>query len=273
MPCFHPLNAWRTHQGRTQLGKELPDSAPLQLPCGTCLGCRTTRAQHWALRCRLESLDHETSCVATLTYDNDALPPTLIKEHLQLWMKRLRKANKGTIRYFATGEYGERYGRPHYHVILFGLDKESRTIPNAWQQGITYTDHASPQAISYIAGYIQKKIGTRWSTRETINKTTGELWQPPFQLMSRRPGLGSNAKRHYQSWALYAMNNGSKLSVPRYYKGTYQEQATPNEKEETEYEKYKHALTRNTLSQHQLETKERIAYARHELTAALRRYE
>lgn len=275
MPCYHPIPAWRS-QHRVQLHKQLPDSTPLQVPCGTCVGCLSTRAQHWALRSHLEAMDHRQTCVATLTYDDAYLPNALQKRDLQLFLKRLRKRNEHTIRYFACGEYGELYGRPHYHAILFGLSSGDSSINDAWQLGRIDTDNASIPAINYITGYTAKKIGWRHADRyEKLNKETGELytWEPPFQVMSRRPGLGSTAKKHYHSWALYAISNGAKISIPRYYKTAYTEQAKPNEQEETDYKKYQHALTRHEITEQQLNTKEIIHHARNKLQTALRRYE
>jgi len=278
MPCYHPIPAWRT-DSTVQLHKQLADGAPLALPCGTCLGCRATRAQHWALRCHLESLDHRDTAVTTLTYDDDFLPPTLEKRALQLWLKRLRKNKARKIRFFACGEYGEQFGRPHYHAILFGVNaEESESIDNAWQRGRTKTDNVSLKAINYVTGYTVKKIG--WSSRhleERIDYETGEVynWQPPFQLMSRRPGLGATARQHFHSWKQYAISNGAKLSVPRYLKDAWEDQAEPNDKEDNDYKKYQYALAReaNQLTQEQLERREKNHYVRQKFYSALRRYE
>lgn len=276
MPCYHPIPAWRSdHQ--VKLHKQLPDSTPLHVPCGTCLGCRTTRAQHWALRCHLETLDHKHTCVTTLTYDGTSVPPTLQKGDFQRWMKRLRKAHGSKLRYFACGEYGERFGRPHFHALLFGLHSETPDIQATWPHGLTHTDNVSIAAINYVCNYTTKKLGWPKANREErLDLETGELytWQPPFQLMSRRPGLGSSGKKHYNSWRLYAVNNGAKLSVPRYLKTAWEEQSTDTEYEDNEYEKYKRALDRHTEpTEQQLRQKEKTHYARQKLHAALRKYE
>lgn len=307
LSCYHPIDAWKSPSGIVYLNKDqfkphasiniattdLRSSQPLQLPCGTCLGCVATRAQHWALRCRLEAAEHQDTCVTTLTYSDEHVPVSLDKRHLQLWVKKLRKLSDKRIRYFGCGEYGERFGRPHYHVIIFGLNASSSAIADAWRTnrdpndpndfgeplGITYTDNLSPQAISYVTGYTVKKQGWRISKQERMDPETGELyiWQPPFQLMSRRPGLGATARKYYQSWALYAVQDGSKLSVPRFYKASWDQTATPNEKEETDQLKYEHALTRHTATtrdeqQQQLQQQERNHYAKRAFHSALRRY-
>lgn len=291
MPCYHPIPAYQ-NEARIQLHKEIPDSTRLGLPCGSCIGCRATRAQHWALRCQMEAQQHEHTSVTTLTYNDDTVPPTLSKRHFQLWLKRLRKEHSNKLRYYACGEYGEQYGRPHYHAILFGVSSDTSSIDNAWQLGLTHTDNVSIAAINYVCGYTTKKLGwPKADKEERLDTETGEIytWQPPFQVMSRggRPtkdgtqkkGIGSEAKKHYHSWAIYAINDGAKLSIPRYYKEAYKDKATKTEQEETEYRKYKHALSRykaNTTTEEykrQLETQEKVHYARQKLNQALRRYE
>lgn len=274
MACYHPIPASRNEAGRVQLGRPLVDTN-LQLPCGTCLGCQSVRAQHWALRCQLEAQDHRDTAVTTLTYDNEHVPPTLSKHHYQLWMKRLRKAAPQRVRHFGCGEYGEQYGRPHYHVILFGLHYRSPLIQDAWPHGLTHNDNVSVEAIQYVTNYTLKKGWRHAAKEERLDPDTGELYtfQPPFQLMSRRPGIGANAKQHYHSWALYGISNGNKISIPRFYKSAFTDNATPNEMEEQEYQKYKHTLTRHITTEQQLINKEKIHYAKQQFRNALRKYE
>ena len=45
---------------------------------------------------------------------------TLMYPDIQKFLKRLRKAYRGKLRYFVAGEYGEQTARPHYHMILYG---------------------------------------------------------------------------------------------------------------------------------------------------------
>jgi hypothetical protein len=47
---------------------------------------------------------------------------SISKRHLQLFLKRLRKHyNVQGIKYLASGEYGGKLDRPHYHLVIFGL--------------------------------------------------------------------------------------------------------------------------------------------------------
>lgn len=275
MPCFHPLPAWRTRGGEVRLGKEPPDSEHLSLPCGSCLGCRQSTARAWALRCHLELQDHPAAVFTTLTYADS--PQLLWKPDLQLWLKRLRKKMAATrIRFFAVGEYGEVTQRPHYHAILYGLCCDHREqIEQTWQHGHTHTVPVTPAAIAYVAGYCQKKIG--WRLTRQVDSSTGEvLYEPPFREMSRRPGIGANAKRYPHNWRAHAIYQGSRIPVPRFLHSSWRENATADEIDELKREKAtRRLLTGTQTTEEILEQRaaaEAMLAARHNLQAARRKY-
>lgn len=152
MSCFHPLSAL-VYGINPENGKKiirvgaLPDGKheSIEIPCGRCIGCRLDYSRQWANRCMLELMDHERACFVTLTYNPEhvlrtfcADPSTgaaypnlsLYKRDLQLFIKRLRKAfPEVCIRYFGCGEYGPSTFRPHYHLILFGVDFKEDRVP------------------------------------------------------------------------------------------------------------------------------------------------
>lgn len=247
MSCFYPLHAWRSVEGVVSLGKEKMEGVALKLPCGGCVGCRTAKAKAWTVRCLLELNDHEAASWTTLTYDGANVPNTLSKRDLQLFFKRLRKHATERIRFFASGEYGEQNGRPHYHAILFGprADIARGDVDRAWDQGNTYTLPITPRLISYTAGYTAKKVGAVTSKNvEYINQDTGEIfeWQEPFLQMSRRPGIGASAKRYRDSWRSYALIDGTRVPVPRYLHEAWKEGASDVEIELLRDEKFKRTL-------------------------------
>lgn len=239
MPCYHPIPAWRTANGNMQLHKELTEAQYIRLPCGNCLGCRTNRAQSWALRCQLELQQHDAAVFATLTYTDEHKPLTLSKDHLSAYIKKARKSFTNRLRFFAAGEYGERTHRPHYHAIIYGASQlQASRLEEAWTKGHVRIDQATPANIAYTAGYCSKKIGYRRHTHERVDPSTGEVyeWQPPFIQMSRNPGIGAHAKQWLNSWRLYAVKDGHKMPVPRYYKDHYKNVATLEELEKLKTE-------------------------------------
>lgn len=250
------------------------------LPCGTCIGCRKSKSQAWALRCLLELQLHDHATFTTLTYDPDHEPLTLSKRDLALFHKRLRRRATRPIRQFASGEYGETNGRPHYHDILFGCDArmDSQTIQEAWGMGHAYTVAVTPAAIGYTAGYCAKKYNSHGGLyHERIDYETGEVynWQPEFLQMSRGgrngEGIGGHARKHTASWKDFAILNGSRIPVPPYLHKAWEKIATEGQQEEHEHEKYLRTLTRDRITEYKLNAEEQIATAQQKLQSARRR--
>ena len=143
MPCYFPLNGWKSRERNPETGKrkvvfkfrEGLQDLPVKVACGQCIGCRLDRSRQWAIRCVHEASLYKHNCFITLTYDEDKVPQdfSLDVTHFQKFMKRLRIRYKHEIRFFHCGEYGSLHGRPHYHAILFNhdfLDKEYFSIRN-----------------------------------------------------------------------------------------------------------------------------------------------
>lgn len=170
------------------------------------------------------------------------------------------------IRFFASGEYGERRQRPHYHEILYGVGlQDAKTIQSCWNQGHTYTVEANWKTIAYTAGYTAKKLQSweKASPEEQVDPETGEVytWQPPFKLMSRRPGIGGHAREHTNSWRAYAVLNGQRQPVPRFLHQAWKDKATAEQQEQLEWEKYQRRQNQiNTLQM--LQAAEELAIAR-----------
>lgn len=278
MSCYHPLRAWRTSKSKAVVLTKKPPpfvTAQLQLPCGKCIGCQQAHALAWALRCTLEQQLHDTSVFTTLTYDEKHRPPTLDRTHLQRFFKRLRKAlgPARTIRYFASGEYGTRTHRPHYHAILYGLHTtDSQLIQDKWDQGHTRTEPVTGRRISYVAGYTDKPAHTHAPKHKRISPDGEEyIFQPPFIQMSRNPGIAAHARQWPQSWKLYAIHNYAKMPVPRYLHQAWLNQATPQEQQELIQLRHQY-ITDHAKTDTQLKTEETIAKAKQQQKQEQRQY-
>lgn len=138
-------------------------------PCGKCPVCLQKRANEWSLRISLESRMYEDIAFVTLTYSPEKLYSSeLIPSHLSSFIKRLRTYAKrsgfdGKIRFYGVGEYGEKRGRPHFHVVLFGLPQLFwHCIKDSWIGSLV--DIQKPRTVdavaSYVAGYVVKKLYT-----------------------------------------------------------------------------------------------------------------
>lgn len=268
MACYHPQRAWRNRADAIAFRppEKQHELEQLQLPCGSCIGCRMDRARDWAIRCSLELQAHDAACFATLTYNERYCPPSLVKRDLSAWVKRVQRKlrDERDIRFFGCGEYGEQNGRPHYHAIVYGT-ADHPSLHDAWTKGfVKVDDQIGPGAIAYVAGYATKKQLFREKPHRRTDPETGEeyLYQPPFILMSRRPGIGSHAREHWRSWRDSAIWHGEKVPVPRYLHEAWKAQASEAQLEKLKEEKKENALRRDT-KQEQRENQELAAHARH----------
>lgn len=205
---------------------------PLTIPCGRCIGCRLERSRQWALRCMSEAQLHPDNSFITLTYSDDFLPSdlSLDKSHFQNFMKRLRFAHpEKKIRFYACGEYGENFSRPHYHAIIFNHDFTPRLhhstrsghrlytspeLEKLWPYGFHYIGEVSFDSAAYVARYITKKIGGSIAADHYQGRT------PEFSLMSLKPGIGQAwfEKYHRDCYPSdFMVNNGVKHTVPKYF--------------------------------------------------------
>lgn len=155
--------------------------------CGQCLPCRINKSRNWTARIILEAKKHESTCFTTLTYDEGSVPDgySLSKRDFQLFIKRFRYfIDPHKVRYFGVGEYGDDTFRPHYHIILFGIDSVDPNVKKAWQKGFTQSLPLSPYLARYITGYVVKKM-----TKSDDDRLKGR--DPEFMTCSRNGGIGS----------------------------------------------------------------------------------
>lgn len=160
--------------------------------CGQCLACRVNQSRKWATRISLESKISKQTWFGTLTYDEENVPDELSKPDIQGFFKRVRhplSEYSGSVRYYATGEYGSRTKRPHYHFLLFirGIPLDDYTVRGAvaksWSMGRSQCKLAnSSVAYGYVSKYVTKKATNEWDQEK-----------PEWHLSSRNPGLGSEA--------------------------------------------------------------------------------
>jgi hypothetical protein len=262
MPCYHPIEGWRSRKINKDTGKrsivfKRVDGfidMPVKVPCGRCIGCRLERSRQWAMRCVHESQLYEKNCFITLTFNDEHLPKSgsISKRDMQLFMKRLRKEYPDeTIRFFGCGEYGDKRGRPHYHICLFNFDFPDRvffrvkngfalyrssSLERLWPFGFTLIGDVTFESAAYVARYVTKKItGSKADeVYKEIDYSTGEVLNelvPEFCLMSRgsrkrgTKGLGSGWLDKFSSDIYnhdYVILNGKKLRPPKYYDSRFE---------------------------------------------------
>ena len=190
-------------------------------PCGHCFACRKSKSLEWSTRLILERSYWKKVSFITLTYNNDFLPTdlSLRPKDLQDFWKRLRKRlAPEKIKYFACGEYGGRFKRPHYHAIVFGVGtskEDMDLITETWNMGRTSNDYVQSGSINYVTGYVMKKYGSKRNKEEYEDK--GLL--TPFQRVSRGLGL-DYALSHAEDLSRQLsvrLYTGREVPLPRYF--------------------------------------------------------
>lgn len=224
----------------------VPTASKQYYRCGRCLGCRSYMRSVWTTRLTLEAMDYDDCAFVTLTYKNSALPPdsTLVKSELTSYVKRLRARLSYPIRYYGCGEYGDRFGRPHYHILLYGLKKQDfLTAFHAWQgKGIVDIDTpASSQSVAaYVSGYVTKKLGKVEEQYEYYNHRL-----PPFQVQSQ--GLGRSFIDKMKLYSPFIMIDDKKRWLGRYLTNKAREKFLTLEQIEYDKESVKQMLTLEVL--------------------------
>nr|DAH74866.1 MAG TPA: Replication associated protein [Microviridae sp.] len=279
------------------------------IPCGQCIGCRIRQREDWTTRIELEARDYPKEQVwfITLTYDDDHVPGMIVKtgeimrkvqytwkpgekrpssvqillyEDIQKFLKRLRKAYRGKLRYFVAGEYGEQTARPHYHMILYGWEPtdlenlykihhngyyNSKWLANLWGMGQVQIAQAVPETYRYVAGYVTKKM------YEIDGKKANEYYElgqtKPFACMSLKPGLGDHYYQEHKAeiWqqGYIQCTNGKRAQIPRYYE-KQMEAENPQRLWRIKQNRQKNAMEQKRLQLESqdyktvLETKERV---------------
>lgn len=194
----------------------------VNVPCGRCPVCVKRKISQWSVRLLKEGDVSTSALFITLTYSTTHVPITpngwltLDKKHLQDFFKRLRYYdNKQKIKYYAVGEYGTKFHRPHYHAIIYNSNAEA--ICKAWNYGSVHIGQLTPASCGYTLKYVSKKKQT---------KKPNDDRSPIFSIMSK--GLGKayvederninfHLKKMEERYFIPA-GNGVKASMPRYYR-------------------------------------------------------
>lgn len=244
MRCTSPSTVGFLSDGKTicwsqsQYSKEY---ATFQLPCGKCLQCRLEYARSAAVRCTHEAQMHPANSFVTLTYSDQHLEsPKLVYEHMQLFMKKLRRKLDYPIKAFTVGEYGEKNKRPHWHQIIFGLQLKDEVPLRKNEMGDQlYTSsildatwgkndaNKKPNEIGRVtfhsAGYV-----ARYSAKKIVHGPNQKVCEADYHEWQPKPvwprGYGVGAAWLEKFWPdIFSLGNvilpdGQPCgAVPRYY--------------------------------------------------------
>lgn len=166
--CRHPIEV--TINEKT--------NAKQHVACGQCTSCILKRAALWTGRNRLEWMDHAcTGTFLTLTYSDQHYA---VNEYtpVQLYLKRIRKLYD--LRFYCAPDFGDQFGRFHWHLLLHGPDGSSTavqdTLKSQWPLGTADVQPILTERIGYTCGYITKKLSGITTYRPRMSNGLGKSY-------------------------------------------------------------------------------------------------
>lgn len=252
MACFHPIDVWQLRRRPPYKRSVIVFKCPtnysahwakaIKIPCGQCVGCRLEHSRQWAIRCVHEASLYTANSFITLTYADEHLPQTgsLYKPDFQKFLKRLKYHSKQDyIRFYMCGEYGDMFGRPHYHACLFDFDfpdkklykntthgslYRSALLEDCWKYGFSTIGSVTFQSAAYVARYVMKKInGKKAADHYKIDDHHSRT--PEYTTMSLKPAIGLPWLLKYKFEPYpddFIVLKGKKMRPPKYYDGVYE---------------------------------------------------
>ena len=225
--CLYPkLIRNRKYVVNDKNGGDVPvpiDSRVLFVPvgCGKCIECRRKKSREWKVRLLEDIKVHKNAKFVTLTFSKDSINELgslfnsygydkdndictiAVRRFLEVW----RKHNKKSVRHWLINEIGgNRYEGVHLHGLIWG---DSDEIKKRWRYGFVFIgDKVNEGTINYISKYVTK-----------IDKKHSEFVSKVF--CSKGIGNGFFDRKDldfFRKNDCYMLSNGSKISLPIYYR-------------------------------------------------------
>lgn len=199
----------------------------IPVKCGCCIECRKEKQREWRVRLE-EELRSNFGYFTTLTISPEGIkeieektslkweenPNEIATKALRLFLERVRKETKKSIKHWCVTELGEKKDRIHLHGIFFG-QKSAELIRKHWKYGFVFIgDYCNTRSINYMSKYMLKV----------------DIKHPTFkQIVLASAGIGAGyfkrsaylwQKQNYENIdvATYTFRNGTKMAMPKYYK-------------------------------------------------------
>lgn len=199
----------------------------IPVKCGCCIECRKEKQREWRVRLE-EELRSNFGYFTTLTISPEGIkeieektglkweenPNEIATKALRLFLERVRKEVKKSIKHWCVTELGEKKDRIHLHGIFFG-QKSAELIRKHWKYGFVFIgDYCNTRSVNYMSKYMLKV----------------DIKHPTFkQIVLASAGIGSGyfdrldhlwQKQNYKNInvATYTFRNGTKMAMPKYYK-------------------------------------------------------
>lgn len=222
MECLSPILSNTTRHGR------------IWLPCSKCIACKQRSGRDWFIRLKKHyEAQKNPSYFVTLTYDDLNLPydiefghGTFNPDHVRKFVMQIRNFSrrgipkKFTIKnyvkylptkisYFTIAERGDLFGRPHYHIIFFGVpfnrENFDDIVKQLWPYGRTDVGEVNDKSVCYITDYQVTKDNEKVEWR-VMSKGIGEAY------------VNTHKKFHKAKMDFKVPVHDRNFNMPRYYR-------------------------------------------------------
>lgn len=221
------------------------DTIPLFIPasCGKCFECLKSKSSVISSRCALDAtFTGFDSYFITLTYNDENLPLHGVnKRDIQLFFKKFRNLFRKNFGYsplftwYCASEYGSKFHRPHYHLIINGFDisvfgtqsffKFQSFLEKCWSTayyksslGFVYLKSISSlKGFDYVSKYVYKGSYVPHGMNSTFYLSShlpaiGSLYCVDFSFLENLPQYDVSIRYHFD------IRN---VSLPKYYFDKY----------------------------------------------------
>lgn len=240
MACLFPQERYRAPGSKKWHNNPYRGHVESQLqPCGHCIECRfATIVRPWTVRGLKELRYHKTASFVTFTYDRAHCPVngSLDRRHIKKAFREIKLAYPD-CRYMYCGEYGGKFGRPHYHAIVFGADfgyrpsrgiydehgtksQRSDELSSFWRRGFSSVGDVTVDSIAYVASYCLKKINGKAAASHYGDRI------PEF-LQQSKEAIGKRYAQEFKHELLLHANiphDGYTVPVPRYFRRAWSDE-------------------------------------------------
>lgn len=229
--CLYPKLIKNKRYRNTKKNKGIIPECPderlkyVTAACGKCYECRKQKARAWQVRMSEEIRQNPNALFVTLTITDEWClaikkkynlknEEECIKKMIRLWLERVRKQTKKSLKHWFTTEKGgnntERY---HLHGIVWNAKNET-VITKLWQYGFTFIgSFVNEKTINYITKYITKTDLKHKNFSPIILCSAGI-----GENYLSRSDSKLNRFRGKQTTETYRLRNGTKLNLPIYYR-------------------------------------------------------
>lgn len=193
--------------------------------CGKCYECRKQKGRAWQVRLGEEVRNDPNVIFVTLTISDESWEKLrkkysysseddYIKKMVRLFLERIRKETKKSVKHWLTTERGENNTeRYHLHGLIWG-DANGELTKSLWQYGFVYIgEFVNEKTCNYVTKYITKRDEKH---KDFVPITLCSAGIGEGYL--KRSDSGLNRYRENKTNETYRLRNGVKINLPIYYR-------------------------------------------------------